>query len=130
MYEISNYSNKIKKLITGEIFPMDEFHELYSEYNSCRLSGGNITHIEFFEGEEAESRRGEIQKIDSYYTKLISNKIAKWIEKKEFGEITEIPPEIVNERNLLREECNQKIAELGVDIETYRRTNKETIILK
>ena len=60
--------------------------------------------------------------IDLYYTGLISDLLRKHIEKLTIDEIP-IPQEVIDERDRLREECNQKILDLGVTSFTYRQSN-------
>lgn len=79
--------------------------------------------------EIAETKRPMIQEIDDYYTELISKLFRKPMEKLAVDEITEIPQDIKNERDRLRAECNQKISAIGVDIDVYRKSKRETIKL-
>ena len=58
--------------------------------------------------------------IDLEYTTLISDLLRKHIEKKLIENI-EIPQEVLDERDRLRNECNQKILDLGVNDFNYRQ---------
>lgn len=129
MYQISKFSNKIKNTITNEIFLMDDRDKMYPDYLLWLNSGGEPDILDLFDSELQESKRPLIEEIDRYYTKLISEFLSKWIEKKEFGEISEYPAEVENERNRLRDLCNAEIEALGIDVTTYRKTKRETITL-
>lgn len=62
-------------------------------------------------------------KIDLQYTNLISDLMRKHIEKYAIDGI-EIPTNIIEQRNALRTECNEKIMALGIVDFTYRKTVK------
>ena len=59
--------------------------------------------------------------IDLQYTNLISELMRKHIEKYAIDGV-EIPTNIIEQRNALRSECNQKIMALGIVDFTYRKT--------
>ena len=59
--------------------------------------------------------------IDLHYTKLISDLMRKHIEKYAIDGV-EIPTNIIEQRNALRSECNEKIIALGIVNFTYRKT--------
>ena len=61
--------------------------------------------------------------IDLQYTNLISELMRKHIEKYAIDGI-EIPTNIIEQRNALRNECNEKIIALGIVDFTYRKTVK------
>lgn len=61
--------------------------------------------------------------IDLQYTNLISELMRKHIEKYAIDGI-EIPANIIEQRNALRIECNEKITALGIVDFTYRKTVK------
>ena len=61
--------------------------------------------------------------IDLQYTNLISDLMRKHIEKYAIDGI-EIPTNIIEQRNALRSECNEKIIALGIVDFTYRKTVK------
>lgn len=60
--------------------------------------------------------------IDLYYTNLISDLLRKHIEKLNIDSIP-IPKTVIDERDRLRTECNQKIIELGISDFSYRKQN-------
>jgi len=60
--------------------------------------------------------------IDYYYTGLISELLRKHIEKLSLDNIP-IPQEVIDERERLRSECNNKIIALGLNNFSYRRQN-------
>jgi len=60
--------------------------------------------------------------IDYYYTGLISELLRKHIEKLSLDNIP-IPQEVIDERDRLRSECNNKIIALGLNNFSYRRQN-------
>ena len=60
--------------------------------------------------------------IDLYYTGLISELLRKHIEKLSIDNIP-IPQSVIDERDRLRAECNQKIMDLGITNFAYRRSN-------
>ena len=60
--------------------------------------------------------------IDLYYTGLISDLLRKHIEKLSIDGIT-IPQNVIDERDRLRTECNQKILDLGITNFAYRQQN-------
>ena len=60
--------------------------------------------------------------IDLYYTGLISDLLRKHIEKLSIDGIP-IPQDVIDERDRLRAECNQKILDLGITNFAYRQSN-------
>lgn len=60
--------------------------------------------------------------IDLFYTQLISDLLKKYIEKKLIEGI-DIPQYVLDERDRLRTECNQKITNLGITNFSYRNSN-------
>jgi hypothetical protein len=60
--------------------------------------------------------------IDLYYTGLISDLLRKHIEKLSIDGIP-IPQDVIDERDRLRAECNQKILDLGITNFSYRQQN-------
>jgi hypothetical protein len=60
--------------------------------------------------------------IDLYYTGLISELLRKHIEKLSIDNVP-IPQDVIDERDRLRAECNQKILDLGVPNFAYRQSN-------
>jgi hypothetical protein len=64
----------------------------------------------------------EALQIDLYYTGLISDLLRKHIEKLSIDGIP-IPQDVIDERDRLRAECNQKILDLGITNFAYRQQN-------
>jgi hypothetical protein len=64
----------------------------------------------------------EALQIDLYYTGLISELLRKHIEKLSIDNIP-IPQDVIDERDRLRAECNQKILDLGITNFAYRQQN-------
>lgn len=64
----------------------------------------------------------EALQIDLYYTGLISDLLRKHIEKLSIDSIP-IPQDVIDERDRLRAECNQKILDLGITNFAYRQQN-------
>ena len=68
------------------------------------------------------SLTNEALQIDLYYTELISDLLRKHIEKLSIDGIP-IPQDVIDERDRLRVECNQKILDLGITNFAYRQSN-------
>jgi hypothetical protein len=64
----------------------------------------------------------EALQIDLYYTGLISDLLRKHIEKLSIDGVP-IPQDVIDERDRLRAECNQKIMDLGITNFAYRQQN-------
>jgi hypothetical protein len=64
----------------------------------------------------------EALQIDLYYTGVISDLLRKHIEKLSIDSIP-IPQDVIDERDRLRAECNQKILDLGITNFAYRQAN-------
>jgi hypothetical protein len=64
----------------------------------------------------------EALNIDLYYTGLISDLLRKHIEKLSIDGVP-IPQDVIDERDRLRDECNQKIIDLGITNFAYRQAN-------
>jgi len=64
----------------------------------------------------------EALQIDLYYTGIISDLLKKHIEKLSIDGIP-IPQDVIDERDRLRAECNQKILDLGITNFAYRQQN-------
>jgi len=80
---------------------------------------------ETIEYEEVDSQTYLIEQaleIDSHYTNLISDLLRKHIEKLNIDGIP-IPQAVIDERDRLKEECNQKILDLGLNNFNYRKQN-------
>jgi hypothetical protein len=68
------------------------------------------------------SLTNEALQIDLLYTGLISDLLRKHIEKLSIDGIP-IPQDVIDERDRLRAECNQKILDLGITNFAYRQSN-------
>jgi hypothetical protein len=68
------------------------------------------------------SLTNEALQIDLYYTGLISELLRKHIEKLSI-DLIPIPQDVIDERDRLRAECNQKILDLGITNFAYRQQN-------
>jgi len=64
----------------------------------------------------------QVLEIDLYYTGLISELLRKHIEKLSI-DLIPIPQDVIDERDRLRTECNQKIIDLGITNFAYRQQN-------
>ena len=60
--------------------------------------------------------------IDLQYTGMISELLRKHIEKLNI-DLIPIPQDVIDERDRLRAECNQKIMDLGITNFAYRQSN-------
>lgn len=80
----------------------------------------------FYEGATVQEindiRIPQALEIDLYYTGLISDLLRKHIEKLSINGIP-IPQSAIDERDRLRDECNQKVVELGIENFNYRQLN-------
>lgn len=66
--------------------------------------------------------------IDEEYSKKIFDYLySERVLEKYISEQLSIPQFILDEKQRLRQECDDKIAELGIDVPIYRKTIKETI---
>jgi hypothetical protein len=77
---------------------------------------------EYIEIIDIQSLTNEALQIDLYYTELISDLLRKHIEKLSIDGIP-IPQDVIDERDRLRTECNQKIMDLGITNFAYRQQN-------
>jgi hypothetical protein len=68
------------------------------------------------------SLTNEALQIDLYYTGVISDLLRKHIEKLSI-DLIPIPQDVIDERDRLRAECNQKIMDLGITNFAYRQQN-------
>lgn len=108
--------NAINHICNGEIDPR------YDIENDCIYDGSS-------DEERAEAIRPLIEEIDNHYTDLISKEMQKPMEKMFRGVISEPPLEVLEKVEALRNECNEKIAELGVDIASYRKSKRQIVTL-
>lgn len=115
------YRTKYGKIIddNNQLIPMEEGNALYEAYLEYLRDDNEIFDSEYIFQEDLIS---EALQIDLYYTSLISDLLRKHIEKKMLENI-DIPQEAIDERDRLRDECNQKIIDLGINDFSYRRQN-------
>lgn len=82
--------------------------------------------LSFYEGatiqEINDTKIPQALQIDLYYTGLISDLLRKHIEKLSIDGVP-IPQDVIDERDRLRAECNQKILDLGITNFAYRQSN-------
>lgn len=123
MYEISQYSDKIRNTTTNEVFLQDEREVSYPEYRQWLSNGGTPVYVPFFEGEQEEKNQKRAIEIDFEYTDRIFFEVEiKHIGKKSRDETYVYPQSAIDEINRLRAECNQKITEeTGITDYTYRK---------
>lgn len=120
-FSLGIYTNEsiINELISNGAIEVPIFQE---SFEIKRWNGS-----QWVEGASAEiiheNKVKEAIKIDLHYTKLISDLMRKHIEKYAIDGI-EIPTNIIEQRNALRNECNEKIIALGIVDFTYRKTVK------
>jgi hypothetical protein len=77
---------------------------------------------EYIEVIDTQALINEALQIDLYYTEIISDLLRKHIEKLSIDGIP-IPQDVIDERDRLRAECNQKIIDLGITNFSYRQSN-------
>jgi hypothetical protein len=86
----------------------------------------NFETLSFYEGanqsEINDVRIPQALEIDLYYTGMISDLLRKHIEKLSI-DLIPIPQDVIDERDRLRAECNQKILDLGITNFAYRQSN-------
>lgn len=116
LYAVSDFFNLQENQTAIDELLTDAFTQPY--YNSETFS--------FYEGATTQEindiRIPQALEIDLYYTGLISDLLRKHIEKLSIDGIP-IPQEAIDERDRLRDECNQKVVELGIENFNYRQLN-------
>jgi len=106
----------INHIVDGQLDPR------YVIENDCVYEGATAEQI-------AESKRPLIEEIDAKYTDLITKEMEKPMQKMFRGAINEPPADVLAKVDALINECNEKIAELGVDIESYRKSKRQIVTL-
>jgi hypothetical protein len=104
------------------VIPMEEGNTLYIGYVDYLTNGGEVFETDLVNSFDNIYLTQEALKIDLEYTGLISDLLRKHIEKLSIDSIP-IPQDVIDERDRLRAECNQKILELGVTSFAYRQSN-------
>lgn len=123
---ISTYleSGKFGGFFTDEENIPQDYFISQVEYPNNLIDGYyNVDNNEWYENATNDNKIQLAIQIDLQYTKLISDLMRKHIEKYAIDGI-EIPTNIIEQRNALRNECNEKIIALGIVDFTYRKTVK------
>jgi hypothetical protein len=115
------YRTKYGKIIdeNNQVIPMDESSTLYVAYVDYLRAGGELFESNYVFQEDLVD---EALEIDLYYTGVISDLLRKHIEKLSI-DLIPIPQDVIDERDRLRAECNQKLTDLGITNFTYRQSN-------
>ncbi|MCG2611509.1 hypothetical protein LZZ90_08310 [Flavobacterium sp. SM15] len=109
---------KYKIYITsGGYYEVASFEEIPEDAN-----------YEIIENEINQNLQNIVASIEQEYEMKIDELLRVHIQK-HIIEGTEIPQNILDERNILRNECNDKIAALGIDVSAYRQSNRQIINL-
>jgi hypothetical protein len=104
------------------VIPMDESNPLYINYIEYLTNEGEVFETDLVNSSDNIYLIQEALEIDLLYTGLISDLLRKHIEKLSIDNIP-IPQDVIDERDRLRTECNQKILDLGVTSFSYRQSN-------
>ncbi len=123
MYEISNYSGKIRNTITNEVFTQDDSLPQWEGYWDWRKNN-EIVYVDFFAGEELEKNQKRAIEIDFEYTDRIFIEIEiKHVGRNARDSSYVWPQSALDEIALLRAECNAKIFdETGITDYSYRQS--------
>jgi hypothetical protein len=109
-YELQEGQTSIDLLLT------EEFINPYYDFTTLLFYEGATTQ------EINDIKIPQALEIDLYYTGLISDLLRKHIEKLSIDGVP-IPQDVIDERDRLRAECNQKILDLGITNFAYRQSN-------
>jgi hypothetical protein len=104
------------------VIPMEENNPLYIDYIEYLTNEGEIFETDLVNSSDNIYLTQEALQIDLLYTGLISELLRKHIEKLSI-DLIPIPQDVIDERDRLRAECNQKIMDLGVTDFSYRQQN-------
>ena len=104
------------------VIPMEEGNPLYIDYVAYLTNEGEVFETDLVNSFDNIYLIPQALEIDLYYTGLISDLLRKHIEKLSIDNIP-IPQDVINERDRLRAECNQKIMDLGITNFAYRQSN-------
>ena len=121
---ISTYleSGKFAGFFTDEENIPEGYFIAQVEYPNNLIDGYFNTETQtWYENATNENKIQLAIQIDLHYTKLISDLMRKHIEKYAIDGV-EIPTNIIEQRNALKNECNEKIMALGIVDFTYRKT--------
>ena len=119
------YTTKRGQIIdeNNQLIPMDESSPLYTGYYNYLVNEGTVYETDYeFPSDIQEDLINKALEIDLDYTNQISELLKKHIEKLNLDGIA-IPQAVITERTRLRNECNQKIIDLGVTDFSYRQQN-------
>ena len=120
---ISTYleSGKFAGFFTDEENIPEGYFIAQVEYPNNLIDGYFDTETQtWYENATNENKIQLAIQIDLQYTNLISELMRKHIEKYAIDGV-EIPTNIIEQRNALRSECNEKIMALGIVDFTYRK---------
>lgn len=124
MYTISKLTGKIY-LNDIEIIQDDRLEEWKIMYQ-WQLNGGTFDEVDSTDEEVLEEKRKQAILIDLDYTerisKLMSKHNDKFIEGIINGVTYNIPSDVLDERQRLKNECNQLITDLGISDLSYRQS--------
>jgi hypothetical protein len=104
------------------VIPMEEGNPLYIDYIEYLTNEGEVFETDLVNSFDNTYLTQEALQIDLLYTGLISDLLRKHIEKLSIDGIP-IPQDVIDERDRLRAECNQKIIDLGITNFAYRQAN-------
>ena len=125
MYKISKLTGKIY-LNDIEIIQDDRLEEWQTMYQ-WQLNGGTFDEVDSTDEELLEEKRKKAILIDLDYTQRISKLMSKHNDKFIDGIINgtpyNIPSDVIEEKERLKNECNQLILDLGISDFTYRQSN-------
>lgn len=102
----------------NNIVPMEESNTLYQNYVEYLKNDGEVLETEYFEESDLIE---QALLIDIQYTNLISELLSKHVEKLLIEQVP-IPENVLIERTRLKQECRQKILDLGITNFEYRNT--------
>lgn len=125
MYTISKLTGKI--YLNGvEIIQDDRLEEWQTMYQ-WQLNGGTFEEVDSTDEELLEEKRKQAILIDLDYTERISKLMSKHNDKFIEGIINGVPytiaSDVLEERQRLKNECNQLILDLGIKDFSYRQSN-------
>jgi hypothetical protein len=104
------------------VIPMEEGNPLYIDYIEYLTNEGEVFETDLVNSFDNIYLIPQALEIDLQYTGLISDLLRKHIEKLSIDN-TPIPQDVIDERDRLRAECNQKIMDLGITNFAYRQSN-------
>ena len=124
LYTILDENDFVVNAIFSEEKPENSVEELMTE--KLIKPKFNLDSRRYYEGASAEEKQAEIDKINIFYTNIISELVSPFVEKS-FLDGVPIPQHILDRRNELRQECNLKIKEIDPDKEMLKNNPLNTI---